>query len=721
MSGMIRTPSGDVLKIALTDPFTGETYSANTNVTAKLRDAAEIYPRPDSWAETVAPGDFIIQRGNTAGAGWIEISKSPFANNSQTILELKPRVQMPLRLVAMLSLTHRNAGEQIPSMEFVSDDPSYGGEPVPDPVPVEILNASQTTTTITINFATAPEVPFRVGQVVSIYGFVDTRLNANSCTVASIVRPTSITVVGNDYALTSTTIASTLGNGTAFIERADMLGGARNGVSIVHGSGTVTQRRFYARAQGGLARPSGTLAGSHHVTTGTDASTAFAGAAPFSESWGVPLETFLTLSREGLVFGDRSPDASAAVSGRFRSSQVVPNPERDYLLRFRVRSTPSFTRPVAKIVSIVKAGSTTATITTDEPHGCVTGQYVGFYGVNNQTAFANQTTGLACTVLNDTQLTVVHGSSTTATSYGGFLMRVHGQQALGGAIAQVAQSVSRTDNVLSLVGNGTWATTAIGNIVELIGLRDTVTGADLGLDGSYVVRNLVTSTLTLEPVPGQAPTGDDFTSVNCGGGVVQRLGYRIHGVTFTDYQPMLTEPAFAGLNEQSNAQAVVGTVSMTSTTVAGTVAQDAAVPNPIAIGGRAASANQAAMSAAGDLVHTMHTMIGAVVQKPYAIPEAEWATSLALTATTDVEVQTAAGAGLKRHVTMIQATNTGVAAVSVLLRDGTTTRLTITIPAGQSIVMPLPTGIPLTANTALNVQLSGAGTVQFNALGYTAP
>ena len=70
---------------------------------------------------------------------------------------------------------------------------------------------------------------------------------------------------------------------------------------------------------------------------------------------------------------------------------------------------------------------------------------------------------------------------------------------------------------------------------------------------------------------------------------------------------------------------------------------------------------------------------------------------------------------------MMQATNTGAAAVDVLLRDATTTRLQVTVPAGQSVVMPLPTGIPTTANAILNVALSAAGTVRVNILGYTAP
>lgn len=41
--------------------------------------------------------------------------------------------------------------------------------------------------------------------------------------------------------------------------------------------------------------------------------------------------------------------------------------------------------------------------------------------------------------------------------------------------------------------------------------------------------------------------------------------------------------------------------------------------------------------------------------------------------------------------------------------------------AGRAIATMLPTGMPLTANTILNVQLSVAGTIRLNVLGYTAP
>ena len=166
---------------------------------------------------------------------------------------------------------------------------------------------------------------------------------------------------------------------------------------------------------------------------------------------------------------------------------------------------------------------------------------------------------------------------------------------------------------------------------------------------------------------------------------------------------------------------IQGGTTVVTGSLAGSVAQDAAIGNPVTTGLRAANVNPAAMSATGDSVAAMGTMIGAQVVKPYSLSEAEWAFTGALTATTDVAVQTAAGAGLKRHVTWMQATNTGASAVDVLLRDGTTTRLQVTVPAGQAINFPLPSGIPLTANAVLNVALSVAGTVRVNLLGYTAP
>jgi len=113
-------------------------------------------------------------------------------------------------------------------------------------------------------------------------------------------------------------------------------------------------------------------------------------------------------------------------------------------------------------------------------------------------------------------------------------------------------------------------------------------------------------------------------------------------------------------------------------------------------------------------------MIGAGVVKPYALPEAGWNASLSLTTTSDVAIQTAGAAGLKRHITAIQAINTGTA-VDLIIKDGTTERWRLTLPQNIPVSIEFPTELVTTAATALNATLSAAGTVRLNAQGYTAP
>lgn len=117
---------------------------------------------------------------------------------------------------------------------------------------------------------------------------------------------------------------------------------------------------------------------------------------------------------------------------------------------------------------------------------------------------------------------------------------------------------------------------------------------------------------------------------------------------------------------------------------------------------------------------TMTTAGGQVV-RPYAVPEADWSASLALTTTTAQALQTAGGAGLKRHITAVQAINTGAAVVDLIVLDGATERWRLPLPINVPVSIPFPTGLILTANTALNANLSAAGTVRINAQGYTAP
>jgi hypothetical protein len=164
-------------------------------------------------------------------------------------------------------------------------------------------------------------------------------------------------------------------------------------------------------------------------------------------------------------------------------------------------------------------------------------------------------------------------------------------------------------------------------------------------------------------------------------------------------------------------------VTVTGTpTIGGSAAIDATLAgNPVPAGLRASNANIAAMSAAGDVVAWLATMIGVPVVKPHALQEASWNYTGQLTTTSDVPAQTAAGAGLRRHAVGLVLANTAASAISVNLRDGTTTRQTITLQANQTLFVDLAGLLTVTANTALNLSLSAAGTVQVAMWGYTAP
>ena len=171
--------------------------------------------------------------------------------------------------------------------------------------------------------------------------------------------------------------------------------------------------------------------------------------------------------------------------------------------------------------------------------------------------------------------------------------------------------------------------------------------------------------------------------------------------------------------------AIVGTPAVTvssgAISAAGPAAHDAVISgNPVRMAGRAMTANYTPV-ASGDVADALVTTVGAQIEKPYCIPEQEWGASLALTTTTATQIQPAAAAGLKRHMTSLWAINTGAAVVDLIILDGATERHRYPLPVNVPVAVVFPTGIVLTAATALNANLSAAGTVRLNAHGYTAP
>lgn len=687
----------------------------------KFRDAFEIFDTTSRWnAVQIAPDDIVQVDGNVAGASYLVISKDPLAEATETVIETLDRFVMPVRVAAGASLSQRINGQEF-AFELVSTDDWPGAVPLVPASPVTIASISQTTTTLSVT--TAAPHGLKIGEKVSIAGVGDSRLNYSCLTIATTPTPTSFTATAGPQGTIPSVTAGPFTSGFAI--KADPLGYARNGSSLVFEGTTATNESYYVRSEGGDALPSGTIAGNHaaafSVSTAATQLVNAAGAYAFA-----PQGLFEIMPQlEKVTFSASAIDSVGALSALFKRTQVVPNPARDYKVRFRAKNHRSFSRPVGKIVQAAKTGTSTTTLTFDQPHDLTTGDQIVVYGIRDQTNFANLATPTAvASVVDAIRITVVMGTAATATAAGGLAMRVNGG-VFGAPLAQVVQSVARTANVLTVVGNAAWAGLQPGQYVNFHGVRDAATGADLGVDGPYRVRETATTNLILEPI-GTAPTGADIGVTNAGGAVLPRTDFRVHFIRVMEFTRLITESigGFAR-SDQMDAAPVLVTNAVSAVTVTGGVAQDAAAGNPVGIGARAANVNQAAMSATGDLVHLMATMIGALVQKPYSIPEADWSyTGAAVTNTTDVVLAAAAGAGIRRYVTAIQLKNTNATATEVVIKDGATVIWRLLLPANMATAdtIAFPSPLKSTANAALNFACITTGaSVYVAAQGYTAP
>jgi hypothetical protein len=166
----------------------------------------------------------------------------------------------------------------------------------------------------------------------------------------------------------------------------------------------------------------------------------------------------------------------------------------------------------------------------------------------------------------------------------------------------------------------------------------------------------------------------------------------------------------------------VTTVSTVAALTGGGAAEDAAAgANPVTIGGVVRDTNAPTTLVAGDAARLTMSRGAAAIVKPYSVAEAGWNGSVSLTTTTATALIGAAAAGLKRHLTAIQAINTGAAAVDLIILDGATERWRLTLPINIPVFIAFPTELTATAATALNVNLSAVSTgVRVNGQGYTS-
>lgn len=163
-------------------------------------------------------------------------------------------------------------------------------------------------------------------------------------------------------------------------------------------------------------------------------------------------------------------------------------------------------------------------------------------------------------------------------------------------------------------------------------------------------------------------------------------------------------------------------------TMDGSAAEDApAAGNPVLVGGVTRTAVSSTTLVAGDIARHTMTNGGALVQKPYAVPETDWTYASAaagIAVTTDVTVKAAAAASVRNYVTAIQLSNNSATATEFVIKDGASTVLWRgMLPANApNCIVEFPTPLRGTAATAVNVACVTAGAAVYaNVQGYIAP
>lgn len=497
------------------------------NVTTKFRDAFENYIPGRLYNETKASGDIIALDGNAAGASYLTISKSPWNVGTESILETIANFNLPIELSIGAHRSQATIGQEF-SIEVVDTD-----TPLPTYTEVAVSSMSQSTTTLTVNTATAHGLS--VGMSIGIYGCADSRFNYGSVVVATVPSTTQFTVTAGPAGTIQSLTASPAVLGSPFVYVRRRLGGANDGTSMIFENASATNASFYVRSESGDAFPSGTIAGNHSATIGSTASVQLVNAAN-QYAFAPTSEYRLNLASDRVQWHDSAVDVATGTTQRVIRTSVCPSLDKAYKLRIRSTNNKGLAAPVGKIVSAVKTGTTTATVTFAAAHGLTVNDYVTIYGARDTTNFPNITTATqVASVVNATTITIVWGGAVTATTYGGYVARAQGGQVVQGVIAQVGASVSIASSIVTLIGSAAWSGLSIGDTVELIGVRADLTGNDLLIDGAYEVRNVSTTSLELQPMTGTVPPAS-LVSTNCGGGVIKRTDLRISFVRVFDYE-----------------------------------------------------------------------------------------------------------------------------------------------------------------------------------------
>uniref|UniRef100_UPI003989915B hypothetical protein n=1 Tax=Mycetocola sp. TaxID=1871042 RepID=UPI003989915B len=465
----------------------------------------------ETWelAEDTEGAHIISEGGDSSGSAYLRISLNPFVEANGVALTSKESYDFPMRVVFGTSISQRIVGQEI-FVGMVATDGSGDIEYIPS-VPDKAITGATASVTANVATFTLANHGLKGGDRVIFYGCADHRMN---------VGPVVVTVLSQDtFTVPITITAASYSTVGGYVRLADPLRYAANGAGLLFENSNSTNASFVSRRSGTKFRSTNMA-----IATTTAAQT---NTSPYTDAFNASGTQELYFSQDEISYRSFAADSNAGTNGASKYSQAIPNEEKPYKVQIRARNLNGFSLPVGRVVSAAKTGTTTATVTTDAPHGLVAGDFVQIYGTRDQTNFANLGTQTAiASVVSPTSFTVVWGSAVTASTAGGMVYVNQGQLSAPGIIGQAIQSVSRTNNVLFLTGNTNWSGLLPGEYVNVYGLEPSAKP----YEGAYKVLRTATTTLELEA------TGPDFGAITTGGAVIKRTDVRIHYVRVLDYE-----------------------------------------------------------------------------------------------------------------------------------------------------------------------------------------
>lgn len=629
-----------------------------------------------NWDFSEDASDKVFIDGNAASESYAVFSKSALAAGKKSTWLSKGIFKLPYKALFGMSLSQRVMGEEH-AIELVGVDANGNVIEIAAPSPVAISGTVTVASNVaTVNFAAEHGIP--QGATVVLYGNTYSPLNVGPV-VATVVTRLQITV------------PCTAANGTytagGFVLPKCPCGNAQNAI-LTRWQGTTAGNADAVSSNGATPRvvawnPGGTLDTAALPNEGgiDYASKAFTRAFRSRGTWHME---HATDSLSWLAF-----DTDAIGAARSQSQRDNAIPTGNFKVRLRSESFANKSIPVGQILSISKSGSTTATVTMDRNHGLTAGSsFIQIYGVRDQTNFANLTTlTAAATVVNATQFTIAFGASATASSYGGYVMLGHGNNAPSQS-AVVAQTYAKTSDGLrmSVVGNTNWSLT-IGATYTAYGFVNASNAVIAGIEGRWRVAYLSGTTVEFEPLDGQTVSSLPSSATNCGGGFILNTDFRINRLAILDRFAVKVDSATAANVGQKAMPVYLNGGSVTATGIAGAAAHDAAISgNPVRTAGRALTANYTTV-ATGDTADFITTLSGVQVTRDYSIPELEYGIADTITnSATAVQVR-AALASNHAYVTGLSLQTATLSGATVFQLRSTPIASTTATIASNTLVM----------------------------------